>query len=477
MNHSLSDRRLLQLSEFVAAGIGLHFPRDRWSELERRTISAAGDFGFTDTEALIEWLFSSPLTREQIEILASHLTIAETYFWREPKIFEALCEQILPELVRSRKEQKRSLRIWSAGCASGEEPYSIAIALRRVIPAAENRQVTIMATDINPQVLRKAVTGVYTGGSFRNEPPWLKKEYFNRNEDGRFEVRPYIRKMVTFAYLNLAKDIYPSPMNNTNAMDLIFCRNVLMYFSPEHALRIIESLHRSLVDGGWLIVSANELSRQTFLQFKSVNFPGAVAYRKELHDELLHQEALVHPLIPIFTEVKQSPLLPLDICEEKASDIVKPSLPENVYADHMEPCISESNKEALRTFTCSIRDLANQGRLTEALTACEEALMVNKLDAELHYLRAIILQEQKMEDEATASFKAALYLEPNFALAHFALGNLMLHKGNRRAAKKCFDNVLSLLSRCHRDEILPESEGLTAGRFKEIIHATMEVWN
>jgi chemotaxis protein methyltransferase CheR len=477
MNHSLSDRRLSQLGEFVAAGMGLHFPRGRWSELERRTISAAGDFGFTDTEAFIQWLLSSPLTRGQIEILASHLTIAETYFWREPKIFEALCEQILPELVRSRKRQGRSLRIWSAGCASGEEPYSIAIAFHRVIPAAENLQVTIMATDINPQVLRKAMTGVYTGGSFRNEPPWLKKEYFNRKEDGQFEVRPYIRKMVTFAYLNLAKDIYPSPVNNTNAMDLIFCRNVLMYFSPEHALRITESLHHSLVDGGWLIVSANELSHQAFPQFIPVNFTGAVVYRKGLHDELLHQEALVHPLMPLFTEVEQSPLLPPFICEEKASDIVKPSIPENVYADDMEPCISESNKEEPRTFTCSIRDLANQGRLTEALTTCEEALTVNKLDAELHYLRAIILQEQKRAGEATASFKAALYLEPNFVLAHFALGNLMFRKGNRRAAKKYFDNVLSLLSMCHRDEILPESEGLTAGRFEEIIRATMEVWN
>ena len=475
MKNGLPDSLLSQLSEFVAAGTALHFPRNRWSDLEHRTGSAAEEFGFTDKEAFIQWLVSSPLTREQIEILASHLTISETYFWREPQIFEALQKHILPELIRSRERGEKRLRIWSAGCATGEEPYSIAIALRTAIPTPGDWYVTILATDINPRILRRATAGVYGEWAFRNVPAWLRKDNFCSKKDGRFEILPEIRKMVTFSYLNLAEDIYPSPLNNTNAMDLIFCRNVLMYFAPERATQVGHRLYRSLVDGGWLVVGASELSHQTFPQFTPVHFPGAIAYRKGLQESR-------PPVVSRLEELPCANPLPPDWGRgqgeggEKALEIVKPSLRENAYAEAFEPCAREDDKESSPAIASSVRALADQGKLEDALAACEEAIAADKLDPELHYLRAIILQEQNKEAEATASFKAALYLKPNFAPAHFALGNLLLRRGNRRAAKKCFDNVLALLSACRREEILPESEGLTAGRFREIIHATMQVW-
>ena len=273
---------LSQLSDIVAARTALHFPRERWNDLESKAVTAAGEFGFADAEAFIRWLASTPVTREQIEMLASHLTISETYFWREPQVFEALVEHILPELVRSREGSGKLLRIWSAGCSAGEEPYSIAMAIRRVIPSPDDWNITILATDINPRILRKAHAGVYGEWSFRNAPPWLREKYFLRR-DGRQAGNNYrkYRKMVTFAYLNLAEDIYPSPLNNTGAMDIIFCRNVLMYFAPAHASRAIEGLYRSLVNGGWLMVSSSELSQHLFSQFSPVNFPGAIVYRKE----------------------------------------------------------------------------------------------------------------------------------------------------------------------------------------------------
>jgi chemotaxis protein methyltransferase CheR len=122
----------------------------------------------------------------------------------------------------------------------------------------------------------------------------------------------------------------------------------------------------------------------------------------------------------------------------------------------------------------SIRALADQGKLPEALALCEEALASDKLDTGLHYLRAIILQELDRMEEAGASLKRTLYLDPDFMLAHFALGNLALRQGGGRAAKKHFENALVLLNACREEDILPESEGLTAGRFREIINATIE---
>ena len=211
MKESLPDDRLSQLSDFVAARMGLYFPRGRWSDLERHTNSAAKEFGFPDAEAFIQWLVSSPLNQEQVERLASHLTIAETYFWREPQVFDALRDQILPELIRSRETSDRRLRIWSAGCATGEEAYSIAILLRALIPDPKNWHITLLATDINPRILRRAAAGVYGKWSFRNAPPGLKEKCFSCTDDGKFKIRPEIRKMVTFSYLNLRKIFTPRP--------------------------------------------------------------------------------------------------------------------------------------------------------------------------------------------------------------------------------------------------------------------------
>lgn len=489
MKTGLPDNLLSQLSELVAARTALHFPMERWSDLERKARSAAKEFGFTDDEKFVQWLVSSSLTRDQMEILASHLTISETYFWREPQVFEALVERILPELVRLRENGDRRLRIWSAGCATGEEPYSIAIALRKAIPAIEDWRITILATDINPRILRKAMAGVYGEWSFRNAPPWLKEGYFHRKKDGRFEILPEIRKMVTFAYLNLAEDIYPSLLSNTNAMDIIFCRNVLMYFALERIKKVGQGFYRSLVDGGWLMVGSSELSQVAFPQFTPVRFPGAIVYRKETPEsrpfasfpleDIPIQQTMVLPSFEFAAGFEQVIPPPQFLASEQTrclnplSDI--PAIMIQPVESHpVSDCSPQQDEETPRAMALSVRSLADRGKLADALATCEKAIAADKLDPGLHFLCATILQEQNMDSEAIASLKRALYLDPDFVLAHFALGNMELRKGKARAAKKCFENVLELLNSCGQDEILPESEGLTVGRFREIILATIQ---
>src|SRR5713226_6708028 len=191
---SISALLLSQLSEFVAAQMGLHFPRERWRDLERGIGSAAREFDFKDAQECLQWLISSPLTRSQIGILARHLTVGETYFFREKRSFEVLEEHVLPELFRARGDADLRLRVWSAGCCTGEEPYSIAMLLDRLIPNPEKWSVTILATDINPRFLRKAAEGVYREWSFRDTPAWVRGRYFKRRSDGRFEIKPHLRK-------------------------------------------------------------------------------------------------------------------------------------------------------------------------------------------------------------------------------------------------------------------------------------------
>ncbi len=270
---------LSELSRLVEMCMGLHFPKERHGDLERHICSAARECGYEDVESFIQWLLSSPSSHDQIETLARHLTIGETYFFRDMGSFNALREQVLPELIRSRRGTNQRLRIWSVGCSTGEEAYSIAILLDKMVPDLKDWNITILATDINPDSLNKAAEGVYRDWSFRDTPRWVKEEYFTKTADG-FEVLSRIREMVTFAHHNLAADQYPALTNNTSAMDVIFCRNVLMYFSRERALQVVPRLSRCLMDDGWLITSPVESSLAKPPLFEGVAFPGATFYKK-----------------------------------------------------------------------------------------------------------------------------------------------------------------------------------------------------
>lgn len=494
MSHNLPDDLLLRLSRTIAVKTALHFPKERWKDLERKAGTVAKKFGYPDIEEFTSYLESSPLTVDQIEILASHLTVSETYFWREPQSFEALEQKILPKLIRSRMQKEKRLRIWSAGCSSGEEPYSIAIALKRLIPDIKDWNITILATDINPRTLKKAMRGIYGKWSFRNAPDWLQGKYFHDREDEKHEILPEIKKMVTFAHLNLAEANYPSPLNNTNAMDIIFCRNVLMYFTGERVKQVIHNLHHSLADGGWLIVSSSELSQQVFSQFTSVNYPGAIVYLKD------HQKTKMLKPVP-FAEVPQLqkhfhlPLKPVHKIEK-----IKPVLPEIKKEDIKEtesPLPGRSNyEEALNSysqgsyaevidtlehhaatpeeFVLLIRALANQNKLTEAIAQCERVIAINKLHPGLHFLFATILQEHNQFSKAITSLNHVIYLDPNSVLAYYTMGNIFLRQGGALRAKRSFENALALLKKCNDDDIVPESEGLTAGRLREIINATIK---
>jgi len=454
MTDPLSESQLTQLSDFVATHLGLNFPRQRWPDLERQTHAAAEEFGFSSAKAFLHWLLTSVPAPIQVEMLASHLTVAETYFWREPKFLEALRDTILPNLIRARGTGNRTLKIWSAGCASGEEPYSLAIMLYELIPVLKDWRITLLATDINPRILRRAALGLYGNWSFRNVPQGFREKYFTRKFDGKYEILPEIRHMVSFAYLNLAEDVYPSAANNTNDMDLILCRNVLMYFVPERAREVGQHFYQSLSPDGCLIVGASELSQQLFPQFAPIQLAGAFVYRCTPQPASLLPEASSLPTVTPF-QPGLTALLP------------KPAPKED-------PTEKETPPPDLARATLNVRTLANQGNLTEALTACEQALVIYNLEAPLHYLHALILQEQTLDEESKAALKRALYLDPGFVLAHFTLGNLAQRQGDLLTAQKYLKNALELLSTLDSNETLPEAEGLTVARLEEIIRSTLQ---
>ena len=492
--NTLSHETLARLADYLERHMGLFYPRQKWADLEKKIMKSLADLNFNDAEAFEDWLLASQPTRSQIEILASYLTVGETYFFREKHIFEVLEERIIPELINARRGNDRRLRIWSAGCCTGEEPYSIAILLHKMLPDLKAWNISILATDINPRFLHKASEGIYGKWSFRDCPQWVQERYFRRSKKDQFEILPEIKNMVTFSYLNLAEDSYPSLLSQTNAMDVIFCRNVLMYFAEEPAKKVVHNLSRSLVDGGWMVTSPAEISYIPLPPFAAVRFPNAVLYKidtkprkaieiPDVFPSLLHKEteAPAGPRVDIAPKRDRAPVRETKTVKwPEAKEAEKEPLlyvkaqvlyEQGRYGEAIHELLKlvSQKQDMVKVLSLLARAYANKGELMEARRWCERAIASDKLVSGLHYLRATILQEQRATEEAVTSLKRALYLDPDFVLAHFAMGVLNSRQGKLKETEKHFKNVITLLRNCQQEEILPESDGITAGRLGEIV--------
>jgi chemotaxis protein methyltransferase CheR len=473
----------------IAERMGLHIAEDRWSKLYMDLAAAAPEFGFNDLNEFMNWMLTKSLTQDQIEVLASYLTISETYFWREPQAFEAFSQYVLPELMKSKKETEKSISIWCAACSTGEEAYSIAIALHRSIPDIKDWKITIIATDINACALSKARKGIYSSWSFRNSPSWLKSKYFTSHNNKEYSIIPRIKKMVTFTSFNLTDENFLHSICKDRKMDIIFCRNVLMYFTDEWAERISKNLYSSLSEKGWLIVSSCELSSSLFPNLSPVNFTGAVLYQKSEKEpatlnqhkyDLKFQPSVKEFAIPGPEGLATNKSLEIAALPEIQDKVENRDI-ESIYRANSKindplksKSLLKSHEEILNENKNSIRTLANMGRLEEANLICNDAIDSDKLAPSLYFLRASILQELNKNQEAINSLKQAIFIDPNYLMGHFTLGNLYIGLGNTKNAKRYFNNALDLLNTLSKDEIFTESEGLSPEYLKEIILSNLK---
>lgn len=472
-----------KLTRVLEDRLGLYFPPQRWRDLDRGIASAAPELGFESAEQCAHRLVSAPLDARQIEVLAAHLTVGETYFFRDPAIFGALEERVLPELIAERRTTGKRLRIWSAGCCTGEEPYSLAILLSDLIRDIDEWEITLLATDINPRFLRKAVKGEYSAWSFRGISDSLKKRCFVPAGRRHFQIRKSYRRLVTFASLNLVDDAYPSPLNNTNAMDLIVCRNVLMYLTPRQAARTVENLCRSLRVGGWLVVSPSEVGQEIFTHLERVGFPSATLFRKPAAAKERISHPQMQPVVRPAPKPVPAPEKPKPRKREVPASGPGPLeqaanwFSEGRYSEAaslLEPIARNGPQSAAAAILLS-RCRANEARLDEALSWCERAIEADKLNMAGHYLRAAILQEQSANDEAIAALRRALFLDDRFVMAHFALASLLQKQGRVSDAARHFRNAADLIASVPPDQVLPESEGLTAARLSALIESMQPV--
>lgn len=457
----LPDEVCQQARDLIASRLGLDFPDRRRADLERGLARALRSSPVVDPKTYLTWMTTLSDDSSEWRQLAGFLTVGETYFFRAQPSFEALEEKVLPPLITARRlEGVLRLRLWSAGCATGEEPYSLAVLLDRLLPDASEWSLTILATDINRTALESARRGIYREWSFRGTPPWVRDRYFHRRGRDVFEVDPRIRRLVTFAPLNLA-DGFPAAMTNTSAMDLILCQNVIMYFTREAQRATVGRLQRALVTGGWLIASPAEASAELFRPLMPVNFPGAIFYQKE------SEKGITSAPSPLTPSWQVEPVLP---------DFPAPSLPIETPVSPVKSPVKErtASRPDRDSYLGRARILADQGNLEEARRLCEAALSRDRLDPEAQLLFAAILQERGEIQAALEALRRAIYLAPDSASAHFLQGSLLIREGKRRRGRQSMETVVRLLISVPRDQSVPGGEGLTAGRLLETARAYLE---
>ncbi|MHB2015781.1 MAG: CheR family methyltransferase [Candidatus Xenobia bacterium] len=457
-DHLLRSPDFASLKAWVIDATGLAFYEARDAELARcvaQRMQAIKRAEVTDYLRLLQHPERGPA---ELDLLVAELTNGETYFFRYPEQFTALREVILPDVLL-RNRPIRRLRIWSAGCAIGAEPYSLSILLRRELPGRlVDWDVSITGTDINRRFLALAQAGSYGEWALRGVGPELRGACFEVQGE-RWVIGPEYRAGVRFQYHNLVRFPYPAALTG---FDVILCRNVFLYFSLPTVRQILAQFQRCLVPGGWLLVGHAESNLELFRSFRTVGVPGATVY----------QNAAAEPAAawapPAGPEWYPEEILP------PAAE-APPAAPPPLWPEwHPAETLPPAAEAPPATPPHDLHHLMNCGDWVGALHACQQALAVDRLDPVLHYHLALIREQRGDDAGAEQSLRRALYLDRQFALAHFHLGRLLQRRGDRAAAGRAFQNARRLLEKLPAGQTVNDADGLTAGSLKELTRLHLE---
>lgn len=398
----------------------------------------------------------------EIAPLAKELTVPETYFFRNNDQFRALREVAIPARMAA-QAQTHKLNILSAGCASGEEPYSLAM-LTLDLGLDPSWQMSVRAIDINPTALKKAYRGHYSSWAFRETTPEQQKKWF-RAEGRDFVVIDAVRDAVSFEECNLATD--NADIWRPESYDVIFCRNVLMYFSPEQARKVIGRISKALAPGGYFFLGHAETLRGLSEDFHLRHTHGAFYYQKKNHDENVPPAG--HFIAPAFPAIGAPPVSEDWIQSiHRASERVQalsagppkagtaraaaPKQPRKapdmspvfalLHGDRFSDALAyvkEMRKDALDDPDVLLVEamlLAHGSKTTEAESVCQRLLQIDEMNASAHHVLALCRETAADLDGAMEHDRIAAYLDPSFAMPHLHMGLMARRLGNRDLARR-----------------------------------------
>jgi chemotaxis protein methyltransferase CheR len=516
-----SSPAMAAVADLVQATTGMVFPEARVKDVESTIHRIMARRGLPDASALVDLLRRDDVEREA---LVADLTIGETYFQRDPAQFTLLSDRILPALL-ARPDRSRPVRVWSAGCASGEEPYTVAM-LFDELSALDRAQ--IFGTDIARQRLQDAQRGIYSRWSLRATPADIRQRYFR--ERGRyFELRPALREHVDFRYLNLAEDTFPSLSIGIWGMDVILCRNVLIYFDSRTVERVARRLIASLSEDGWLILGASDPAISEMVACDVVLTDAGLIYRRPGaagaanapggHDwRTPHEDPgqRLPPWVPPARDARPAPGDPAAVHgaappdhagavhdADGPADGAGPAAPTAANGSTAMPDVaakadtgaailaayaardfdsvadlagaSPSARLDEKSWTLWLRALANQGLLHDAGRVAAAALAAEPASAELLYLHAVLMLQAGRFADAAAALRRALYLDRSFIVAHVTLADALQRSGDMAGARRSLRNAAALLSALPGGDNVPASDGEKAGRMVELVRVKLRL--
>jgi chemotaxis protein methyltransferase CheR len=449
-----------RLKALVIETTGMAFYLDKDEDLARIVFERMCECRLSGCAPYLDLLGSEAGGREEMDALVAELTIGETYFFRHKEQFDALRDVILPEVIE-RNQSIRSLRIWSAGCATGPEPYSLSIMIKREFGVRiAGWNVSILGTDINQKFLARAREGRYDEWAFRATPDHIRAECFE--PVGRqWAIRPEYKDCVSFQYHNLIKNRFPSIVDNIAGLDIVICRNVIIYFSADTVASLIPCFREALVEGGWLVMGHAEPNQELFREFRTVNTPGAVLYQRSA------TLGAAEPSPPPQPTPTRSPP------REHIPPVPPPGRPRRparkptaATAAPIEPPPSSGEPTP---GLGEVRDLADRGQWKEAAAKCDALLRCSALDARLHLCRAMIHEQMGQLDECEKALRRAIYLDRHFVLPHYHLGLFLSRRDEVTGAVRSFRNVLALLGQLPDNHALADGDDITAGQLRETV--------
>ena len=480
-----------QFRTSVTCHLGLQYEDarlDYLADVIRQRMASVGRARFESYSAYLGYLHTSPKGSAEWRALAEQLTVNETFFFRNTENFLALAKMVLPERIRA-KTQTKQLRILSAGCSSGDEPYSLAIMVREALPDLDAWDVKIIGIDINPAILLKATQARYSEWSLRATSEDLRRRYF-RADGADFVLAPEIQKMVSFEERNLVDE---DPLFwKSLACDLVFCRNVLMYFTPETARGVVRRISQALLPRGFLFLGHAETLRGITPEFHLCHthdtfyyqqrdacdaaatatwatppnkpaedlLPAAIASTANWVDVIQQAATRIAMLTDTRTRSpdQAAPQVspphpgsqPAVTAPPRAWDLslVLEAVRQERFADALAligslPADSHEDPDALLLRAVL---LTNHGRLSESEEVCRCLLALDELNAGAHYLMALCREHAGDANGATEHGQTAIYLDPGFAMPHLHLGILAKRSGDDATAQRELGQALILLA-------------------------------
>jgi len=455
--------------ELVARRLGLHFGADRQDLLREALLQGLREGGHHDSAAYFRQLEAPGAALER---LAGALTVGETYFFRQWDQFRALVETVLPLRLKARADERR-LRVVSAGCASGEEPYSLAMLLQSRFPELDAWPVELTGVDVNPGALAKAAAGLYSAWSLRETPPDMRERFFK--PAGRdFQLDPAVLRAVAFEQRNLAEA--NADLWRRGSCDIIFCRNMLMYYTPESAATLVRCMAHALAPGGFLFLGYAETLR-------GITHSLLLCHS---HDSFYYQRPTEPPADSGIAAPAQAPMslgwagMPdrvpdtgwaasIQQATERIASLAAvavqppPSQAPAVecpgtaaWERSMELIRHERYQEALEALPPSPAEgadalllravlLVDLGRYSEAQTACERLLQADALNATAHYVLALCREQSGDGLAASAEDRHAIGLDARFAMPWLHLGLRDRRDGSLAQARHGLEQALHLL--------------------------------